>query len=275
MAPAAAPPPAETAPPDVVAEITPSEIVVVNDTAEALTFDRSFGPGAMIHIGSAGHRPLPTGTTIDDVDDAHTGGWIKTCLCDCAAGGECPECEPPRLHQITLQPGESYTVPWNGMLRARLVGGSCLTRFPVMAWPYVLTACTASGRCGRAEVTFPSSDPVTIKMSASAAASTCADLSANALRRAGSGVWTAVGRALPDRPVSDCAPDPTCTESDALDATLAAARAQSCTNLVVPRGDHIEAIIFLPLPEDTRGGERYSHFYDPDATHLYRARYEQ
>ena len=88
------------------------------------------------------------------------------------------------------------------------------------------------------------------------------------------GVGRAMGR-LVQRPVAACAPDPTCTEPEALEGFLASARPQACISLVVPRGDRLEAMIVLPLSSGMPGGERYIHFYDPDATRLLDVRYGQ
>jgi len=264
-----------TEPTDVVAEATPPEIVVHNDTDAPLTFDRSLGPGAPLRIGSQGARPLPVGSVLDDVDDALSGKRIQICECDCAQQAPCPECEPPNVVQVTLQPGESYTMPWNGQLRAYLLDNRCATRFPVMAWPYVFTACSEDGRCARAAVTLPSAEPVVIAMSQTLTVQRCDDITINAQRRAGARVWQMVGRLQVQRPVAACSPDPTCVEPEALEDFLASARSQDCTSVIVPRGDRLEAMIFLPVPTGEAGGERYTHFYDPDATRLLDVRYEQ
>ena len=104
---------------DVVADATPPEIVVRNDTDAPLTFDRSLGPGSPLRIGSQGTRPLPVGSVLDDVDDALSGKRIQVCECDCAQQASCPECEPPNLVLITLQPGESFIVDNTRVLHAR------------------------------------------------------------------------------------------------------------------------------------------------------------
>ena len=257
-----------------IADVTPPEIVIRNDTEAPLTFDRSLGPGAPLRIGSQGERPLPIGTVLDDVDDRLSGKRIQTCECDCSQQAPCPECEPPSVAEVTVQPGESYTMPWNGQLRAYLLDNRCATRFPVMAWSYVFTACSTDGRCGRAVVELPAAEPVVIKMSQTAPAQGCADLTANAQRRAGARIWRSVGQLQPQRPVTACSPDPTCVEPDALEAFLASARSQDCASVVIPRGDRLEAMIFLPLSAEESGVERYVHFYDPDATRLLDVRYE-
>ncbi|MFT5685835.1 MAG: hypothetical protein ACI8RZ_006789 [Myxococcota bacterium] len=267
-------PPTEAPPVVVVAKAIPTEVVVLNDTEMTVTFDRSFGPATMIHISPQGEL-LPSGTQIDDVDDAQTGGWIATCVCDCETDEECPECEPPRDVKVTLAPGESYSIPWNGQLRIWQPGNDCVTRLPVRPGEYVLTACSEEGACGRTERTLPSAEPVVLKMSQAAPAATCTDLSPHALRRATTASLALVGRILRDRPVDACGPEPTCIEPSAAEAFFAQARAQPCTTALIPRGERIELVVFLPLPADTLGGERYTHFYDPDATYLMDARYEQ
>ena len=269
------PPSAVVIPEDVVASVFPAEIIVLNDTEDTLTFDRSFGPAAPLRIGAEGGRPLPVGAVFDDVDDSETGGWIQTCVCDCSLESVCPECEPPQEIKVTLAPGEQYSVPWNGTLRAYLLNNECATRFPVMAWPYVVTACDEAGRCARSEMTLPSSEPVVVKMSQSARADTCSDISTKALRRTGIEAWTSASRVLRDRPLNDCSPDPKCAEAGAIDNLLSGARQSACSIWVVPRGDRIETIVYLPLADEMLGGERYSHFFDPDATRILDVRYEQ
>jgi hypothetical protein len=253
---------------------TPPELVVTNDTHAPVTLDRSFGPASPLRIAAEG-EVLPAGAALDDVDDAQTGGWIKTCLCDCRAAAECPECEPPQQVEVTLAPGESYTVPWGGELRAYLGDDGCLTRLSPPAGRYVLTACDVEGRCARAGLTLPTTEPAVIRLSQTASAKTCADLSEHALLRAGRQTREVVGRVLRDRPVGACPEEPVCVEPEEEAAFLEAARQETCTSLVIPRGERIDAVIFLPLPEGWLGGARFVHFYDPDATRQLGARYEQ
>lgn len=267
-------PPSE-APPAEIAAVVATELVVRNDTEAPVTLDRSFGPAAMIHIVRQDGAPLPPGAQIDDVDDAQTGGWIATCVCDCETDEECPECEPPNDVKVTLAPGESYSAPWNGKLRAWLPDTNCATRYPVEPGEYLLTACSEEGACGRAERALPSAGPVVIAMSQAASAATCADLSPAALSRATDATLSRVRSILRDRPVDACAAEPTCIEPSEEAGFFAKARSASCTVAVVPRGERVEVVVFLPLSADMHGGERYTHFYDPDATVLLDARYEQ
>lgn len=269
------PPKPVAEPTDVVADATPPEIVVLNDTDAPLTFDRSFGPGAPLRIGSQGARPLPFGSVLDDVDDAVSGEQIQICECDCEQKAPCSECEPPSVVQVTLEPGESYTMPWNGQLRAYLLDNDCVTRFPVMAWPYVFTACSVDGRCGRTAITLPTAEPVVIKMSQTSTVQRCADLSTNAQRRAGSQLWQRVRALQPQRSVAECSPDLTCVEPGELDAFLAAASSEVCTRIIIPRGDRLEAMIVLPLSPGATDAERYTHVTDADATRLLDVRYGQ
>ncbi len=254
--------------------IVPARIRVVNDTEETLVLDRSYGPASplgVVALGPGGERPL----SLDQEDDDQSQNFVATCECRCSAR-DCAECEPPQEVLVTLAPGDDYTFMWNGKLRRRRthrLGMACWTTILAQPGAYVFSACTESGRCGRVEVTLPTSS-IEIRLSQQVSMDTCDRFDAQRSWAVRGRVLDQLQYALRDRPLDACN-RVACVSAEELDAELEAAREQACTVFIVPRGHEIEGRVFLPLPEGTNGGESYSHFFDPDLTTLLRAPYEQ
>jgi hypothetical protein len=266
-------PAAEDPPP---AEATPATIRVLNDTDEAVTLDRSFGPAEPLGIRRLDGELDPT-AELDEQDDERSGGWVSTCECACG-DDPCPECEPPPTVQVELEPGEAYELPWNGRLkrhREHPGGGICYESFAPPRGRYLVTACTTEGRCGRAEVTLPASETIEVRLSNAATATACSDVSPEAMERAGAGLIGQLRHVLRERPLDRCPDRPRCVAPGEIQGALREAHDEPCSLFVVPRGHEIEAILLAPLPDGYVGGEQFRHWLDPDATRVLRARFEQ
>lgn len=258
------------------AAASPVTIRVTNDTGSAVVLERHFGPAEPIGIAWL-DGDLAPGVDLDQQDDARSGGWLATCQCACGAG-PCPECEPPADVRVTLQPGESDDFPWSGRLRRQEEhpqGGACWSTFDPPRGRFVLTACTEDHVCGRAEVSLPASATIEIPLSRRATVSSCGDVRPRAMVSARARLLDTLRVVLRDRPIDRCPVVATCVTPAGLGRAMEEARGEACTIFVVPRGPELEVRAFLPLPLGTNGGESYTHVYDPDATHLLRARYEQ
>lgn len=253
-------------------EVVPAVIRVINDTDETLVLDRSFGPASPLGIVGPGmERPLE----LDQTDDDASGNWLETCQCRCADEA-CPDCEAPETVRVTLAPGDVYLFEWNGKLRRRRPhrrGGACWTTILTQPGEYVFTACTEGGRCGRAEVTLPTSS-IEIHLDNRAHSESCDDYGAERAWGIRGRVVDQLSYVLRDRPLDECV-RVSCVSAETLEAELQASREHPCTIFIVPRGHEVEARAFLPLPAGTNGGESYANFFDPDVTRLLRAQYEQ
>ena len=258
------------------APASPVTIRVVNDTGSAVVLDRSFGPAGPIGVAWL-DGDLDPSIDLDTQDDARTGGWLATCQCAC--GGEpCPECEAPETVHVTLEPGDTYELPWSGRLRRQEEhpsDGACWSRIDPPRGRFAFTACTTEGRCGRVEATLPTRAPIEIRLSRAGGAASCDELRPRAAAMARARLLDQLRLVLRGRSIARCPVVAPCVAPDALEGAMRAARGEACSLLVIPRGPQLEVRAFLPLPLGTNGGESYAHFYDPDATHLVRARYEQ
>lgn len=257
-------------------EAGPVTIRVVNDTAGSLTFFRSFGPAQFFGISRL-DGSLPPMTSFDQEDDERSVNWDSTCNCECG-DPPCPECEPPPDIRVTLEAGESHEYSWNGRLRRldrHSTTGDCYRLFNPPAGRYVLTACTEEHRCGRTEVSLPSTGVITISMSSTSQTPDCSAVNDFAAQRASTELLRTLLVILRDRPVDSCPEAPRCVSSDAIESQQNAARNQDCAVFVIPRGDTVEVRAFLPIPPTHHGGETYSWTFDPDLTHIISRRYTQ
>jgi len=272
-----APAPAAVAAPDEApAAASPVTISILNDTDAPLRFDRTFGPASPLSVERL-DGALARGTSLDQQDDDLSHRWIATCACHCGPG-VCPDCEPPMPVIVTLAPGERYELPWNGLFRRGATGPAdnpCLVSFSPAADRYRFTGCAEQGGCARRVARLPATEPIEIRMSARARATTCADLDPAVMQRIGPLVRSAVQGVLRDRPVASCPTTPTCVMPDEIAATQARTHAGECALLAIPRGFEVEYRVHLPLPEGYNGGENFAHFYDPAGARMLRARYEQ
>ena len=251
-------------PPDAPGVPSPTKIRVLNDTDEPLTFSTTFGPHEPFGLSRLDGplAPFPS---------------LGGCWCECG-GPPCPSAARPETQLVTLQPGESLEHSWPGRLERHdhhPQTGPCCVRFDPPVGRYLLAACTDGFRCGRTEVSLPTSETVTVPMSARAAAESCAAVNLQAAGRVAGQLRDGLGSMLADRPVGSCPTTPRCVEPGDLETELAAARGRPCSLFVVPRGHEVELRVFLPLPRTHVGGECYSHFVDPDFTRVFRVRYEQ
>jgi len=144
---------------------TPTTIRVVNKAAGPVTLDRSFGPAQPFSIVAL-DGDLGAHVSLDEQDDAKTGGWIE--MCECACGPTpCPECEAPAVVEVVLAPGEAYELPWSGQLRREVqhpMGGICFETFTPPAGRYEISACTTRKKCGKAKVSLPSEEGIEIAL---------------------------------------------------------------------------------------------------------------
>ena len=254
------------------AEPSPVAIVIVNDTDRPVTFDRSLGPAQPLGLARL-DGPLDPYATLDDRDDALSHGWIGRCACYCGTG-ECRECTPPLAVEVTLAPGERYTLPWTGRFRRRAAGG-CLEAYTPPAGRYVFTACDVESACSQRMVSLPSAAPIEIPLSAHENTTSCEDLDASTMARVGGLAKNAVLGVLRDRPVAACPERPTCVEPNDLERLSARTSPGQCALLAIPRGAEVEYRVYLPLPASTLGGENFSQFYDPAGTRPLHTRFEQ
>ena len=80
---------------------------------------------------------------------------------------------------------------------------------------------------------------------------------------------------VPDR-IASCDPSKAlCVLPPDLGATKEKLRGEMCSLLVTPAGEEVESLVFLPLPEGTRGGESFQQFLSPDGMEIVRVRFEQ
>jgi len=258
---------------EVRAEPVPTTLVFMNDGAEPVVLDRSFGPAAPFALSRL-DGPLPRGSEIDDEDDSETGGWLKTCLCECGGEGPCPECEPPRYVSRTIAPGERYEVPWNGQIRVHDPLKGCHARQALPAGTYLLAACASGGPCGYVDVVLPSTIPVQVPWSGQRRADACETLSDAAVARVAGPFKTRLTQQLRDRPVSACPDEPVCQSAEGLEEAIADA-SEGCGFYAIPRGDRLELLIHLPLPDGHLGGSHFRQFWDPEGLVLFEVMYEQ
>ncbi|MBX7190551.1 MAG: hypothetical protein K1X94_00750 [Sandaracinaceae bacterium] len=269
---------------------TPTSIVIVSDARQALSIETTFGALESVSIASL---DTPLGVLDADSEDVD-GGYPRACACPC--GGPCAECERPMGRSEALAPGARVTLAWNGLLRryrsdART--GSCFESFAPAPGRYLVRVCTGRpiegepGPCGSAEVTLPSSTPITIHVGARE--SLACPLEPALLERAARAALSTMERnaIVPDR-IAACRPVASChAESDLAygeDVIRGAAYTRergepppppgTCV-LVAPRGDQLLTRVFLPLPDGMQGGERFDHVLDASATRILSVRYEQ
>lgn len=246
-------------------------IEVVNATDEAQSLDVTYGLESSFGVAAIGRRFGPVGLDRDATPNA------IACDCPCNDGARCPECERPREESVTIARGAVHVFEWNGRLRHRRMdadGDNCFDAFAAPAGRYILRAC-AGPTCGRAEVTLPA-DVIRIELGTEVSRDAC-PLSADLVERAALAAlhhFALHGDAREQ--IRSCAPGAArCVARNELDAAQSAARGDPCTIFVVPDGRGIAAEIFAPLPPTFRGGERYVHDLDPDATSIRSVRYEQ
>ena len=267
---------------------TPTRIVVVSDASEPLSIETTFGRLESVTIASL-EAPLGL-LTADSVDEP--GGYPRACACPC--GEACAECERPQDRSEPLVVGGRVELAWDGLLRRFRsdTRGTCFDTFAPSPGRYLVRVCTGRpiegdiGPCGSAEVTLPSSEPITVHVGAreTLACPLTPALLDRAARAALSSMATR--HVVPDR-AARCEPVATCYAETDLpygeDVVRGARYARDpsspppsgCGVLVAPRGDRLLVRVLLPLPEGWLGGERFDHELDGAATRVLSMRFEQ
>ncbi|NOY90594.1 MAG: hypothetical protein GXP55_05235, partial [Deltaproteobacteria bacterium] len=220
-------------------------VVVLNDTDASVVLERSFGPAQPLSLARL-DGPLDASARLDQQDDALSHRWVQTCECYCP--GPCAECEPPMQVNVTLAPGERYTMAWSGMLRQPATGADCFEPVAPQAGHYVFSVCTKDDMCATRDVTLPAARDIELLLSHRESVTRCGGLNSAVATRLGRRVRDSVARTLRDRPVSTCPSAPTCVEPANLPSVLAQTRPGECALLAIPRGNEVEYRVFLPLP---------------------------
>lgn len=264
---------------------TPTTVVVVSDATVPLAIETTFGEVESVSVVAL---DAPLGLLTMDSEDVGGGGYPRACACPC--GAPCAECERPQDRSEALAPGGHVTLAWNGLLRR--YGAGCFDAFAPAPGRYLVRVCTgevvegAPGPCGSATVTLPSTAPITVHVGARE--SLACPLSPALLDRAARAALSsmALGGIVPDR-IARCEPWAECYAETDLpygeDVTRGARYAvdpsapppRGCGILVAPRGDRLLTRVFLPLPEDMNGGERFDHELDAEASRILSRRFEQ
>ncbi|MBT3219087.1 MAG: hypothetical protein HN348_08355 [Proteobacteria bacterium] len=244
-----------------------AEIVVINDTTAALSFNVTYGL----------HQPFLVAPLEAELGLVSLNG--KKHMCDCQCGkGRCVECEEPRTELKTVNPGESWAFDWSGKLQSYRTdddNGWCFDAFAAPAGPYLFKVMKGTA-VGRARVVLPTKEKIELRVVEEEGKLTKCPL--------GEGMVERVARASLERlrrkggfdeRLKDCrVEDAVCVLPDEVEAEKKKRQSSACSVLAVPRGE-LEVLVYLPLPPDTVGGDVFSHFFDVDGTRVHRVVYTQ
>ena len=143
---------------------SPTRFVITNRGATAVEIDTTFGMLASVELTA---RTTALGPLIADSPD-EPGLHLRACACPC--GVVCPTCEAPPLRRRRIEPGGTYQVDWNGVVRRRREddGHACFDAFGPPPDRYRIEVCGESptpgtpGPCGHADARLPTRDPIEI-----------------------------------------------------------------------------------------------------------------
>lgn len=272
----------------------PQTFVIVSRAMGPLEVTTTFGRLESLSVASL-EEPLGMLRPDSPDEDDSPGHHPRACACPC--GEPCPQCERPRDRSEPLPPGGRVELAWNGLLRRYRAGpdAPCFDTFAPPPGRYLVRACAGRpvegqpGPCGRAEVTLPSAEPITIALGDTLETASC-PMSPALLDRAARAALSMMERnqIVPDR-VAACTPEASCyAETDlpygedvvrglryTRDPSAPREPPRACGILVAPQADRLLVRILLPLPEGMQGGERFDHHLDVEATRIYSMRYEQ
>jgi hypothetical protein len=201
--------------------------------------------------------------------------------CWCNPDALCPEFEPPgrRLERVTKD--SPMKIEWIGKLvrHGREADGDwCGTSFVPPPGDYMFRVCDDSGkRCALEKVQLPPEKDIVLELEPhEAQADACPEGPVTAERLATYHlVYMELSGILLDR-IAACDPSKAlCVLPPDLGSTKEKLRGEKCSLIVTPAGEEMESLVFLPLPEGTRGGENYQQFLSPDGMKVMRVRFEQ
>jgi len=241
------------------------QVVVRNGGQAPIQLDVTCGPASFVGIvderGHFGRLRLDQGTDL--------------CGCACNPSARCEEREAPRPRWVTVAPGETHRLPWNGnilRLKHDRDEEDCYERAGPPAGRYLVRVCARDdGGCATARVQVPSTDPIELTLAGNPSRVEACPTEALVIERAARLALyrmrlnrTAVDRLQRCQPArAVCAPTGGEAPPDA----------SACAIQVVPWGQELEARVLLPPLGGRGAGDRFSVFFDPDAVTVQRVRF--